>query len=149
MRQSLYSCLSAMSHWISVLCSDTWRGLESTIHSHHPFHACCAEGPISLFLGSRTDTSQLVSIPKALLQDQPQGGATSQLAPPAEGGSKPLLDDDSVQRLAAFDCAAPIHDAVVFQDPPGRARCMRSCCAICSTPHRCICLGCARLTLAG
>ncbi|KAL3140168.1 hypothetical protein ABBQ38_004444 [Trebouxia sp. C0009 RCD-2024] len=79
-----------------------------------------AEGPISLFLGSRTDTSQLVSIPKALLQGQAQGGATSQLAPPAEGSTKPLLDDDSVQRLVAFDCAAPIHDAVVFQDPPGR-----------------------------
>lgn len=105
---------------MSGLCPEVWRGHGPTIHSDHPAGACCAEGPISLFLGSRTDTSQLVSIPKALLQGQAQGGATSQLAPPAEGSTKPLLDDDSVQRLVAFDCAAPIHDAVVFQDPPGR-----------------------------
>lgn len=88
----------------------------------HPLDAWRADAPISLFLGSRTDTSQLVSIPKALLQDLPQGAATSQLGTSAGGSSTTLLGDDSVQRLAAFDCAAPIHDAVAFQDPPGGLR---------------------------
>lgn len=80
-----------------------------------------ADSPIQLFLGSRTDTSQLLSIPRALIQGQAQHAGASQHADPAEGSSQQLLEADSVQRLPAFDCAAPIHDAFVFQDPPGRA----------------------------
>ena len=91
--------------------------------------ACLADAPISLFLGSRTDTSQLLTIPKALIQDPAQDVApgTSQPAGLAEGSSQQHLEADNVQRLAAFDCPAPIHDAVAFQDPPGRARILQSC----------------------
>ena len=102
-------------------------------------HDCAlADCPIQLFLGSRTDTSQLLSIPRALTQDQALPAGTQQDADAAEGCSKQVLEPDSVQRLPAFDCAAPIHDAFAFQDPPGEARapCPHACHATCSRVRR-------------
>ena len=106
---------------------------------HNPHESALADGPIQLFLGSRTDTSQLLSVPRALIRDQASAAGTSQHADPAEGSSsKQVLEPDSVQRLTAFDCAAPIHDAFVFQDPPGEARAphAHACHATCSIPVR-------------
>ena len=78
-----------------------------------------ADEPILLFMGSRTDTSQLLTIPKALLQEPTQGDGAVRKAAPANRSTGLHLENECVQRLAAFDCPAPVHDAFAFQDPPG------------------------------
>lgn len=119
---------------MAELCSCEQQAHVKLQAGNIPHDCALADCPIQLFLGSRTDTSQLLSIPRALIQDQAPPVSTSKHADAAESSSKQVLEPDSVQRLPAFDCAAPIHDAVVFQDPPGGAR----------TPHPHACFATCR-----
>lgn len=59
----------------------------------------------------------MLSLPREMVDAQ----GNSDLQLPAESGdsSKQQEGQSRVRRLAAFDCAAPLHDAFVFQEPPG------------------------------
>ena len=50
---------------------------------------------------------------------QAQGESSAQHPAAAAASMKPRTEHCSVQRLAAFDCAAPIHEAFAFEEPAG------------------------------
>ena len=59
----------------------------------------------------------MLSLPREVIHAQ--GSSNLQLSAAAGDSSKQQEANCSVQWLTAFDCAAPIHDAFVFQEPHG------------------------------
>ena len=85
-----------------------WRHLRMSMGT--------AGDDVQLFLGSRTGSSQLVTLPTHLLQRE--RSSTEQPAAATSGNSEPI-STVVVQKPAMIDSSAPIHDAFVFQEPKG------------------------------